>query len=151
MLNLEGKLKGNDKALYNHVDRKISGQIHLKIHQSKGKQYFPRACCQMKSNEKEMFMEDLKPIKASNEYLSNISRCVQVEQHKIFGLKSYDYHLLMQEFLPIAIQSCLPDTMSFAIVDLCHFFKELCGKLLNENNLEHRIAKTLGQLEKFFP
>lgn len=48
MLNLEGKLKGNDKALYNHVDRKISGQIHLKIHQSKGKQYFPRACYQMR-------------------------------------------------------------------------------------------------------
>lgn len=48
----------------------------------------------MKSNEKEMFMEDLKAPKASNEYFSNISRCVQVEQHKIFGLKSYDCHLL---------------------------------------------------------
>lgn len=101
-----------------------------------------------------MFMEDLKAPKASNEYFSNISRCVQVEQHKIFGLKSYDCHLLMQEVLPKAMKDCLPGKVSFAIVVLCHFFKELCGKVFNELNLEHlehQITQTLCQLENIFP
>ncbi|XP_073219724.1 uncharacterized protein [Cicer arietinum] len=59
-----------------------------------------------------------------------------------------------KEFLPIAIKGCLPNKVSLAICDLCHLFKELCGKVLNEHNLEHlenRIAKTLSQLEKIFP
>lgn len=96
----------------------------------------------------------LKTIKAPDEYLSNISRCVQVKQRKIFGLKSNDCHLLMQEYLSIAMKCCLPDKVSLAITDPCYFFKELCGKVLNEHNLEHmerRIAKTLCQLEKIFP
>jgi hypothetical protein len=116
--------------------------------------YCPRACYQMTSNEKESFLEVLKNLKAPDEYLSSIPRCVQVKQRKIFGLKSYDCHLLMQEFLPIAIKGCLPDKVSKVISDLCNFFKELCGKVLSEHNLEnleHHIAETLCQLEKIFP
>jgi len=91
----------------------------------------------MTSKEKETFLEVLKKIKALDEYLPNVSRCVQVKEHKIFGLKSYDCHLLMQEFLPIAMKGCLPNKVSLAISYLCCFFKELCGKVLNEHNLEH--------------
>ncbi|KAK2402917.1 hypothetical protein QL285_052403 [Trifolium repens] len=108
----------------------------------------------MTSNEKESFLEVLKNLKAPDEYLSSIPRCVQVKQRKIFGLKSFDCHLLMQEFLPIAMKGCLPDKVSKVISDLCNFFKELCGKVLSEHNLEnleHHIAETLCQLEKIFP
>jgi hypothetical protein len=122
--------------------------------QRNGKKYCPRACYQMTSNEKESFLEVLKNLKAPDEYLSSIPRCVQVKQRKIFGLKSYDCHLLMQEFLPIAMKGCLPDKVSKVISDLCNFFKELCGKVLSEHNLEnleHHIAETLCQLEKIFP
>ena len=76
------------------------------------------------------------------------------EEHRIFGLKSYDCHLLMQEFLPITMKGCLPDKVSLAISDLCCFFKELCGKVLNERNLEHlehQVCLTLCQLERIFP
>ena len=154
LLQLEGKSKDNDKAHYYLVDMNIRSQLHPKMHPSKGKQYFPRACYQMTSKEKETFLEVLKTIKAPDEYLSNISRCVQVKEHKISGLKSYDCHLLMQEFLPIAMKGCLPDKVSLAISDLCCFFKELCGKVLNESNLEHlehQVALTLCQLEQIFP
>ena len=154
LLQLEGKSKDNDKARYDLVDMNIRSQLHPKMHPSKGKQYFPRACYQMTSKEKETFLEVLKTIKAPDEYLSNISRCVQVKEHKISGLKSYDCHLLMQEFLPIAMKGCLPDKVSLAISDLCCFFKELCGKVLNESNLEHlehQVALTLCQLEQIFP
>ena len=72
------------------------------------------------------------------------------EEHEIFGLKNYDCHLLMQEFLHISIKGCLLDKVSFAISNLCCFFKELCGKVLNECNLkhlEHQVAQILCQSE----
>lgn len=108
----------------------------------------------MTSKEKETILEVLKAIKSLDKYLYNISRCIKREQHKIFGLKSYDCHLLMQEVLPKAMKDCLPGKVSFAIVVLCHFFKELCGKVFNELNLEHlehQITQTLCQLENIFP
>ncbi|XP_029126263.1 uncharacterized protein LOC114915562 [Cajanus cajan] len=132
----------------------IRSQLHPKLHPTRGKCYLPRACYQMTSKEKETFLEVLKEIKASDEYTSNISRCVQVKQHKIIGLKSHDCHLLMQEFLPIAIKGRLPDKVGLVISDFCHFFKEICGKVLSVHKLEcleHQIAKTLCQLEKIFP
>ena len=118
------------------------------------KQYFPRASYQMTSKEKEKILEVLRTIKAPDVYLFNISRCVKVKEHKIFGLKIYDCHLLKQEFLPIAMKGCLPDKVSLAIFDLCCFFKELCSNVLNEPNLEHlehQVAQTSCQLEWIFP
>lgn len=154
LLDLERKSKDNDKARYDLIDMNIRSQLHPRIHQCNGKKYLPRACYQMTSKEKESFLEVLKNLKAPDEYLSSIPRCVQVKQRKISGLKSYDNHLLMQEFLPIAMKGCLPDKVTKVISELCNFFKELCGKVLNEHNLEdleHRVAKTLCQLEKIFP
>ncbi|XP_024630394.2 uncharacterized protein [Medicago truncatula] len=136
LLHLERKSKDNDKARYDLIDMNIRSQLHPRIHQCNGKKYLPRACYQMTSKEKESFLEVLKNLKAPDEYLSSIPRCVQVKQRKISGLKSYDNHLLMQEFLPIAMKGCLPDKVTKVISELCNFFKELCGKVLNEHNLE---------------
>ena len=44
--------------------------------------------------------------------------------------------------------------MSGPIIELCIFFRELCSKVLNVNELDHlqsRIALTLCHLEKIFP
>nr|GEZ82110.1 hypothetical protein [Tanacetum cinerariifolium]GEZ82139.1 hypothetical protein [Tanacetum cinerariifolium] len=56
----------------------------------------------MTREEKDMFLETLKSIKPPDEYSSNISRCVQLKERKLMGMKSYDCQMLMQEFLPIA-------------------------------------------------
>ncbi|GJX89978.1 hypothetical protein Tco_0343304 [Tanacetum coccineum] len=37
-------------------------------------------------------------------YCSNFSSLVNLKDRKLIGLKSHDYHMLMQEFLPIAIR-----------------------------------------------
>ncbi len=93
-------------------------------------------------------------MKVRDEYSSNISRCVQAKQRKLIRLKSYDCHLLMQEYIPIAIRRSLPDNVSFIIIQLCSFLKELCSKVLDYEeleNLERRAAMLLCELEKIFP
>jgi len=54
---------------------------------------------------------------------------------KIFGLKSHDCHILMEQLLPIAIRNVLPNNVTVVIVELCFFFRQLCGKSLSQFKL----------------
>ena len=72
----------------------------------------------------------------SDSYSSNISRCVKLKQRKLIGLKSHDCHVLKQDLLPIAIRGSLPRNVSQVIIDLCHYFGEICLKVLKVSHLE---------------
>ena len=88
-----------------------------------------------------------------NEYSSNVSHCIKLKERKISGMKSHDNHLLMQLF-PIAIRGSLPHEGSRPLIGLSYFFREICSKVLNTDELEAlktRIAVTLYELERIFP
>ena len=40
----------------------------------------------------------------SDGYTSNLVRCMNVAQGKVFGMKSHDYHVFMEYLLPIALR-----------------------------------------------
>ncbi|XP_057448678.1 uncharacterized protein LOC130740182 [Lotus japonicus] len=154
LLNQEGKSKDNYKARADLVDMGIRSILHPQPSPNTNTMLLPRACYQMTTKEKDDFLSVLKNVKAPDECSSNISRCVQVQQRKIFGLKSYDCHVLMQELLPIALRGSLPDKVTSVLIDLCNFFKQICSKVLNVKfieQLESQIAITLCQLETIFP
>ena len=69
-------------------------------------------------------------------------------------MKSHDNHILMQQLFPIAIRGSLPTEVSRPLIDLSCFFREICSKVLNLEELgalEKRIAVTLYELERIFP
>ena len=87
-------------------------------------------------------------------YFSNISHCVKLKERKISGMKSHDNHILMQQLFPIAIRGSLPPKVSKSLIDLSCFFREICSKVLNVEELgalKKRIAVTLCELERIFP
>ena len=60
----------------------------------------------------------------------------------------------MQQLFPIAIRGSLPTEVSRPLIDLSCFFREICSKVLNLEELgalEKRIAVTLYELERIFP
>jgi len=60
-------------------------------------------------------------VKVSSCYSSNIARFVNLD--KIGGLKRHDYHVLMQQLLPLAVHNVgLPKQMTDGIIELCDFF-----------------------------
>jgi len=69
----------------------------------------------------------LKGVKFPDGYASNISRCVNVKEGKISGMKSYDCHVLLQSLLPVAIRPYLSSEISTTLIELSFFFKELCS------------------------
>ncbi|XP_004516086.1 uncharacterized protein [Cicer arietinum] len=154
LLNQEGKSKDNYKARVDLVDMGIRNMLHPQPSPKSSIMFLPRACYQMTNKEKDAFLSILKNVKTPDECSSSIPRCVHIKQHKIFGLKSYDCHVLMQELIPIALRGTLPDKVTSVLIDFCNFFKKICSKVLNVEFLEHlesQIAVTLCQLETMFP
>ena len=87
-------------------------------------------------------------------YSSNIKRLVQLKDLKLVGLKSHDFHVLMQQLLVVAIRDILPKKIRHAITRLCFFFNAICSKvidLLKLDELENEASIILCQLEMYFP
>ncbi|XP_065855861.1 uncharacterized protein [Euphorbia lathyris] len=151
LLNLDGKSKDNYKERLDLIDMNIRHELHPTGHASSIR--LPHACYTMSSQEKEIFLTVLKNMKVPDGYASNISRCVNLKERKIINLKSHDCHVLMQDILPIALRTCLPRQVLAVVTELCSFFKALCSKTLDLNELnllESKVAETLCRLEKTF-
>jgi hypothetical protein len=154
LLGQEGKSKDNYKTRLDLQEMGIRKDLHLKKRPRSDITFMPKACYQMSRGEKSEFLKTLKSIKPPDEFSSNISRCVQLNERKLIGMKSYDCHMLMQEYLPIALRGTLSDHVCSVIIELCNFFKAICYKDLSEddlNYLESKVAITLCKLEKVFP
>lgn len=132
---------------------KIRDGLHPKP-SATGKAILPPACFSLTPKEKDIFCTVLKGVKVPDGYARNISKCMQEKPRKIFGLKSHDNHILMEQLLPIAIRRALPKNVSLVLIELCDFFRILCSKeisLEEMERLEHSIAKVLCNLERMFP
>ncbi|XP_004515196.1 uncharacterized protein [Cicer arietinum] len=104
---------------------------------------------------KKRFLTTLKNITVPDGYSSNISRCIDMENLMFNGmLKSHDCHILMEQLLPLAIQTTLPDDVSAIMIEFCSFFRQLCSKVLNVDDLEklqNQVVLTLCHMEMIFP
>ncbi|XP_027169665.1 uncharacterized protein LOC113769413 [Coffea eugenioides] len=116
LLNLE-KTKDNKKSRHDLRDMGIRSELHP-IEKGNGRSVLPPACFTMKKKENEIFCKVLKGIKVPDGYAANISRCVKVKPPKISGLKSHDYHILMQQLLPIALRRTLSKAVRSPLVKL---------------------------------
>ena len=130
----------------------IRSELHLeKV--GNNKPHMPHACYHMNASENDGFLQVLKDVRLPNGYSSNISCCVKLKERKISEMKSHDNHILMQQLFPIAIRGLLPLEVSRPLIDLSCFFREICSKVLNMDELgvlEKKIAMTLCELERIF-
>lgn len=114
----------------------------------------PAACYALSSEDKLKLCNFLANLKVPDAFSSNISRCVNVLEKKLYGLKIHDHHLLLQDILLVAIRGLLPKTVCEPIIELCKFFKKICSKSLTIEGLdilEAKCACILCKLEIVFP
>nr|XP_028960059.1 uncharacterized protein LOC114825491 [Malus domestica] len=152
LLEIEGKTKDGIRARADLVELGIRHDLHPRADGARTK--LPAAEYNMKPGEKRMLCQVLESIRVPDNYSSNISNCVNIQEKKLIGLKSHDYHMLMQVFLPIAIRKVLPKSVIIVLLELSRFFRQLCSKTGTEelfNGLSKSIALTLCHLEKLFP
>lgn len=153
LLNIEGKTKDTLKARRDLELMGIRNSLHP-VAIGGNKYLLPPARYTMSLDEKRRLCQFLKDIKVPDNYSSNISRRVQVKQCKLPGLKSHDWHVLMQQLLPVAVRGILPKELTMILVELSNFYRKLCSKTLWVEELEvleHQIAVTLSKMEMIFP
>src|ERR1044072_4298553 len=150
LLNDKGKRKDHVEA---RKDLQAMG-IRRDLWPSEDGKKFLAALFTMTKEEINLMLNILKDVKVPDGYSSNISRCIDTHQNKIYGLKSHDSHILLEQLLPLSIRNVLPPQVSTILVDVCSFFKLLCAKVLDPKDLDklnERTKLTLCHLEMLFP
>lgn len=154
LLNIPGKTKDGLQARRDLEFLNIRKELHPKPKDNDTKIELPAATYTLTNIEKDKFCETLHNLRAPRGYCSDFSSLVSTKDRKLIGLKSHDYHMLMQQFLPIAIRSLMPEPTRYAIIRLCFFFKSICSKEIKVeelDNLQKELCVTLCLLEKYFP
>src|SRR5436189_6369261 len=128
-----GKSKDGVNARKDLQDMHIRKDLHP---QSRGnKTYLPPAPWTLSKLEKKIFCKSLYDFKGPDSYCSQIEKCISLEECKIIGLKSHDYHVLMQQLLPIALRGLHPVPRT-AIHRLCVFLASYVSVLFIERKLQ---------------
>ncbi|XP_029145781.2 uncharacterized protein [Arachis hypogaea] len=149
ILNDCSKSKDNIKA---RKDLQCMG-IRLELWSEEGGKY-PSAIFAMSNSQRDIFLKTLQNVIFPDGYSSNVARCVDLQQRKLYGLKSHDYHILMEQLLSILVKFSLPSPVSNVIANWSSFFRELCGKAINSMQLaelQNHVVQTLCQMEMIFP
>lgn len=153
LLDISSKTKDDLNARLDLVDIGIRPELHPTV-DDKGKQILPPAPFTMSRENKEILCSVIQNIKTPDGYASNISRCVNMKDCTLNGLKSHDCHVLLEDILPIALRSCYPSKAVMHIVNgLARFFKKLCSKVIDVSELaelQQSIVMTLCDMERVF-
>jgi hypothetical protein len=117
-----------------------------------GKMVKPRASYVMTDDEFEKFARTLELLKTPSGYGSDLANCIR--KKNFGGLKSHDYHLLMQELLPLSLRGLMQSGPRLAVMRMCKVFRRLCTKVYNPADfpsLEADVAESMALLEIEFP
>ena len=115
---------------------------------------YPKIVYQLTSEQKKAVLEWVRMLKFPDGYASNMARCIDIGQMRMFGMKSHDCHVFMQRLMPIAFKEVLPKDVWEAITEISLFFKHLTTSSITVDDmtgLDRQIPITLCKLERIFP
>jgi hypothetical protein len=152
VMDVKGKTKDNIKARLDvalFCNRQNIELVHDESRVAK-----PRASFMLEKNAQLLVYKLLKSLRFSDGYTSNISRLVNMEEYRLYGMKSHDCHVFMQTLILLAFRDLLPKGIWDALTEISHFFRDICSIKLNVDQIERletNIVETLCKLEMIFP
>ena len=152
LLNLKFKTKDSVASRLDMVEMGVRPDLAPEIGEKRT--YLPPAPFTLSRKEKKIMLGSLSNMKLPYGHASNIKNCVSMPHLKLYGLKSHDCHVLLQQLLPVCIRSVLPKNVRVSIIRLCFFFNSLCNKVVDVSRLsklQSDVILTLCELEKIFP
>ncbi|XP_074300289.1 uncharacterized protein LOC141631530 [Silene latifolia] len=108
----------------------------------------------LKKEEKRVLCNWICSLKFPDGYAPDLSRCVDLKDLRLHGMKSHDCHVFMERLLPVALKHLLPKNEWCAITEISQFFRDVCASTLQIDDmtrLENNIAEIMCKLEKIFP
>jgi hypothetical protein len=139
-MNFLGKTKDNRKARQDLAELCNCPSLELKVNGGK-----PRASFCLKPQQRKEVMRWTKRLKFLDGYTADLRRSVNMTIGKLNGLKSHDYHIIMERLLPILFRGYFDDAVWMVLAELSYFRNSYMLKKLEE------ISVLLYKMEKFFP
>ena len=140
MLNIKRKTKDTIKVRKDFKKINIRTELHLIPDGLRVLK--PHACYTLVLAQRKDFCRFLKSFKCFDEYASNISKNVNVNEGKISGLKCHDCHVLLQQLLPIGIRPYLWKDVYIVLAELSNFYKQICTENMCVSDL-NKLAKKI--------
>lgn len=152
--NVMNHLFGDKDTAATRRDMEQVGRFqHLWLQQSSDGHYLqPRAPYVFTDAERCAFIDMVSRTKTPSGYSGSLQR--HVNQERLRGMKSHDYHVLVQDILPASIRNFLHPGPREAIIRLGQLFKRICAKVVVESeiaDLQKLAAETLCLFELWFP
>jgi hypothetical protein len=113
----------------------------------------PQVSYVLTKKEKEVFVDVVRQLKTPTHYVGQLRERVHVDG-SLKELKSYDYHVLMQQVLSFCVHSIMRKYVRICIIRLSRIFKCLYTKTINSlemGELREDTAITLCMLEIKLP
>lgn len=105
----------------------IREELHLK-QRPDGSFVKPHEIFSLTPDKRNAFCEFLQSVKYPDGYAANISRSVNARNCRLSGLKSRDYHVLLQWILPIRMRGYIDKIICTLLFELGNYFEDLCAK-----------------------
>jgi hypothetical protein len=112
----------------------------------------PHASYVLTAEEFEVFAQAIESLKMPMGYSSTLGKHIQGK--KFGSRKSHDYHVLMQQILPLALRGLLTPGARMAVMRMCKVFRRICTKDYNPTeyeSLQVDVAESMALLEIEFP
>jgi hypothetical protein len=107
----------------------------------------------LKPTERKEILRWLKKLKFPNRYASNIKRAVNVSTGKLNGLKSHDYHIIIERLMLVMFCGYFDDDLWNIFPELSYFYRKICTKHVSKvmmQKLEKEIMFLVCKMEKIF-
>nr|GEY53626.1 hypothetical protein [Tanacetum cinerariifolium]GEY53634.1 hypothetical protein [Tanacetum cinerariifolium] len=102
------------------------------VMEANGNTLKPKALYTLNKEQKKVVLQWVKTLKFPDGYASNLSRCVDLQRCKMWGMKSHDCHVFMERLLPNAFREMLPEPIWKAMTE---------KKVKNKARLESSIGE----------
>jgi hypothetical protein len=126
-----------DKSKDNKQGRKDLAMIchrpplHLSAHGTK-----PQAPFCMKAKERKEVITWMKNLKFPYGFATSFRRVVNLKTGKLTGVKSHDYHVIMEWLLPDMLRGYVHKDVWKTLAELSYFYRQLCAKNKERNDEE---------------
>ena len=113
----------------------------------------PRESFVLEKNVQLLVYQWLKSLRFLYGHAANISRLINLEECRLYGIKSHDCHVFMQTLIPLAYRDLLSNEIWDARTEIRHFFRDICSSKLQTHHIERlemNIVEIICKLEMIF-
>lgn len=133
--------------------RGIRPHLHIQTTGPNRDRFFmPDASYVLSATDRAKVLQVLKNLRTPTNYVAALH--TKISKGKLSGLKSHDYHILMQQILPLCFRKVSNKALAGAVIRLSRVFRKLCAKTVNGEEKDQMLAdcaETMCMLEKEMP